>query len=412
MHAAKTNRYSVGLAAALAILALAGCSPKKPAAAQTAPPEVSVVTARRASVPVTMELPGRTSAYLIAQVRARVDGIVRKRSFQEGADVKANQALYQIDPAPYQAALSSAQATQQKAEANLAATSSQAERYKILIGGNAVSKQAYDNAVAAQGQAAADVAAAKAAVASASINLGYTRVVAPISGRSSISQVTQGAYVQGSAATLLTTVQQLDPIYVDLNQSSVAGLQLRRDVASGQLTPNGAGQVKVALTLEDGSQYPLPGTLQFNGVTVDPSTGSVTVRALFPNPKYVLLPGMFVRARIEQGVNDKAILVPIQGVSHNPQGQATALVVGPDNKVVQRTIQTQNTFDNQWVVTGGLNEGERIIVSGVQKVQPGMLVRASETQSQSGLPVEKLAASNASAAAQTSMPAPTIVAAK
>ena len=412
MHTARTNRYSAALAAALAILALAGCSPKKPAAAQAAAPEVGVVTARRTNVPVTMELPGRTSAYLIAQVRARVDGIVQKRSFQEGADVKADQPLYQIDPAPYQAALNSARAAQQKAEANLAATSAQAERDKILIGGNAVSKQAYDNAVAAQGQAAADVAAAKAAVATAGINLGYTKVVAPISGRSSISQVTQGAYVQGSAATLLTTVQQIDPIYVDLNQSSVAGLQLRRDVASGQLTPNGAGQVKVMLTLEDGSQYPLSGTLQFNGVTVDPSTGSVTLRALFPNPKYVLLPGMFVRARIEQGVNDKAILVPIPGVSHNPLGQATALVVGPGNKVVQRTVQTQNTFDNQWVVTGGLDEGERIIVSGAQKVQPGMLVRASETPGQSSLPVEKLAANSAPSVQQAAMPAPAIVAAK
>ncbi|HWW04802.1 efflux RND transporter periplasmic adaptor subunit [Collimonas sp.] len=411
MHAHKTGPYCVGLASALAVLALAGCGPKKTAVTQSAPPQVSVITARRTSVPVTMELPGRTSAYLVAQVRARVDGIVQKRSFQEGADVRAEQALYQIDPAPYRAALNSALAAQQKAEANLAATSSQAERYKILIGGNAVSKQAYDNAVAAQGQAAADVAAAKAAVASASINLGYTRVVAPISGRSSISQVTQGAYVQGNAATLLTTVQQIDPIYVDLSQSSVAGLQLRRDVASGQLTPSGAGQVKVALTLEDGSQYPLSGTLQFNGVTVDPSTGSVTVRALFPNPKYVLLPGMFVRARIEQGVNDKAILVPIPGISHNPQGQATALVVGADNKVVQRTIQTQNTFDNQWVVTGGLSDGERIIVSGVQKVQPGMLVRASETPGQTRVAMEKPTASDAAAGQQTSVPAPTIIAA-
>ncbi len=412
MHIPTTDRYYVGLASALAILALAGCSPKKPAAAQSAPPEVSVVTAHRTSVPVTMELPGRTSAYLVAQVRARVDGIVQKRSFQEGADVKANQALYQIDPAPYRAALNSAQATRQKAEANLAATSSQAERYKILIGGNAISKQAYDNAVAAQGQAAADVAAAKAAVATASINLGYTRVVAPISGRSSISQVTQGAYVQGSAATLLTTVQQIDPIYVDLNQSSVAGLQLRRDIASGQLTPSGAGQVKVALTLEDGSQYPLTGTLQFNGVTVDPSTGSVTVRALFANPKYVLLPGMFVRASIEQGVNDKAFLLPIPGVTHNAKGQATTLVVGADNKVAQRTIQAQNTFDNQWVVTGGLNDGDRIIVSGLQKVQPGMLVRASEAPDQSRLTPEKLAAAATQPRPQSALPGATIVAAK
>ncbi|WP_304360901.1 efflux RND transporter periplasmic adaptor subunit [Collimonas fungivorans] len=377
------------------LLSLAACGPAKQAAPKAAAPQVSVITARRTSVPVSTELPGRTSAYLVAQVRARVDGIVQKRSFQEGADVKANQALYQIDPAPYRAALNSALAALQKAEANLVATSSQADRYKILIGGNAVSKQAYDNAVAAQGQAAADVAAAKAAVATASINLGYTNVVSPIAGRSSVSQVTQGAYVQGSAATLLTTVQQIDPIYVDLNQPSVAGLQLRRDVASGQVKLNGADQVKVTLTLEDGSQYPLTGTLQFNGVTVDPSTGSVTVRAIFPNPKYVLLPGMFVHARIQQGVNDRAILVPIPGVSHDPQGHATALVVGPDNKVVQRTLQTQDTLGNSWVVTAGLNEGERVIVSGGQKVLPGMLVAASETPSRQ--PAAQAVAANAAA---------------
>jgi membrane fusion protein (multidrug efflux system) len=188
--------------------------------------------------------------------------------------------------------------------------------------------------------------------------------------------------VQASAATLLTTVQQIDPIYIDLNQSSVAGLQLRRAVANGQVKPNGPQQAKVALTLEDGTLYPLTGTLQFSGITVDPGTGSVTVRAVFPNPDHVLLPGMFVRARIEQGVNDKALLVPIPGVSHNPQGQATTLVVGPDNKVMQRTIQTQNTLGDKWVVTAGLNQGERVIVAGVQKVQPGMLVQAVEAPSQ------------------------------
>jgi len=408
----KTHWRCTGLASTLAVLALAGCGPARPATPQSSTPEVTVVTVQRASVPVTVELPGRTSAFLIAQVRARIDGIVQKRSFQEGADLKANQPLYQIDPAPYRAALNSAEATQQKAEANLATTTAQAERYKILVSGNAVSKQAYDNAVAAQLQGAADVAAAKAAVATAKINLGYTSVVSPITGRSSISQVTQGAYVQGSAATLLTTVQQIDPIYVDLNQASVAGLQLRRDVASGQLKLNGPDQAKVTLTLEDGTQYPLTGTLQFSGITVDPGTGSVTVRALFPNPKYVLLPGMFVHARIEQGVNDKALLVPIPGVTHNPQGQATTLVVGPDNKVVQRTIQTQNTFGDKWVVTGGLNEGERVIVAGLQKVQPGMLVQAVEPQSQTAPATVKADAAGAPVTRQTPAPAQTIVASK
>jgi membrane fusion protein (multidrug efflux system) len=410
MYLYKTNRCGAALAATLALLSLAACGPAKQAAPAPAPPQVSVITARRTSVPVSTELPGRTSAYLVAQVRARVDGIVQKRSFQEGADVKANQALYQIDPAPYRAALDSAQAARQKAEANLAAASSQAERYKILIGGNAVSKQAYDNAVAAQGQAAADVAAARAAVATASINLGYTSVMSPITGRSSVSQVTQGAYVQASAATLLTTVQQIDPIYVDLNQPSIAGLQLRRDVASGQVKLNGAGQAKVTLTLEDGSQYPLAGTLQFNGVTVDPNTGSVTVRAIFPNPKYVLLPGMFVHARIEQGVNDQAFLVPIAGVSHDPQGQATAFVVGADRKVVQRTLQAQDMAGGNWVVTAGLSEGDKVIVSGGQKVQAGMLVDASAAPNPLQPPLAPGAAPGAPAAPQG--PAPAIVASK
>jgi membrane fusion protein (multidrug efflux system) len=314
----------------------------------------------------------------VAQVRARVDGIVLRREFTEGADVKAGQRLYQIDPAPYRAALDSALAALQKAQANLAAMNAQAERYKILIGGNGVSKQEYDNAVAAQAQAAADVAASAAAVQIARINLGYTDVVSPITGRIGVSLVTPGAYVQASAATLMTTVQQMDPIYVDLNQSSVQGLQLRRDVASGRVKVDGSDSAKVTLFLEDGTQYPLAGTLQFTDVTVDPSTGSVTVRAVFPNPDHVLLPGMFVRARIDQGVDDTAMLVPQVGVTHDPQGQATALVVGPDNKVALRIIQATRTLGDQWVVQGGLDEGERVIVAGVQKAQPGILVHAVE----------------------------------
>jgi membrane fusion protein, multidrug efflux system len=366
------------LSAALAVLG--GCVQAKQQPPLPTPPEVTVVTVHKEPVPVTTELPGRTSAYVVAQVRARVDGIVQKREFKEGADVKAGQRLYQIDPAPYRAALDSTLATLQKAQANLAAMSSQAERYKILVGGNGVSKQEYDNAIAAQAQAAADVASSNAAVQTARINLGYTDVVSPISGRIGPSQVTQGAYVQASAATLLTTVQQIDPIYVDLNQTSVAGLQLRRDVASGRLKLNGPGEAKVTLTLEDGTQYPVTGKLRFTDITVDPGTGSVTVRGIFPNPHQVLLPGMFVRARIDLGVDDTAMLVPQVGVTHNPQGQATALVVGPDNKVVSHIIQATRTLGDQWVVEGGLDEGERVIVAGVQKVQPGILVRAVEAQ--------------------------------
>ena len=212
----------------------------------------------------------------------------------------------------------------------------------------------------------------------ARINLGYTDVVSPISGRIGPSQVTQGAYVQASAATPMATVQQIDPIYVDLTQSSVEGLQLRRDVASGRLKLNGADQAKVTLLLEDGTEYPQSGTLQFTDITVDPGTGSVTVRAIFPNPQSVLLPGMFMRARIDQGVDNTAMLVPQVGVTHNPQGQAAALVVGPDNKLASRTILATRTLGDQWVVQSGLNEGERVVIAGMQKVQPGMAVRAVE----------------------------------
>jgi membrane fusion protein (multidrug efflux system) len=342
------------------------------------PPQVSVLTVHRGSVPFSIELPARTSAWLVAQIRARVDGIVQQREFREGADVKAGQRLFAIDPAPYNAALDSARASLQKAQANLASASALVERYTVLAGANAVSKQDYDNAVAAQGQAQADVAGGQALVHTAQINLAYTSVISPIAGRTGPSLVTQGAYVQGSAATLLATVQQIDPIYVDITQSSVAGLQLRQEFASGRLKASGPGQASVLLTLEDGSQYPQAGRIEFSDITVNPSTGSVTLRALFPNPQQLLLPGMFVRARIEEGVRDNVLLVPQVAVTHDPQGQATALVVGPDNRVARRTLQLAGTRGDRWVVAGGLQDGERVIVAGVQKVQPGALVQAAE----------------------------------
>jgi membrane fusion protein (multidrug efflux system) len=369
----------VAACSVLLALAIAGCGGSNAASSPASEvPEVSVVTVHKGSVPITTELPGRTSPVAVAQVRGRVDGIVLARDFKEGADVKENQRLFQIDPAPYRAALDSATATLARAQANLAAAAVLEERYKILVDGNGVSKQDYDNAVAGQGQAAADVAAGKAAVQTAKINLGYTDVVSPIEGRIGASVVTQGAYVQASAATLMATVQQIDPIYVDLNQSSLQGLQLRRDVASGKLKLNGPGQAEVTLFLEDGTQYPLPGTLQFTDITVDPGTGSVTVRALFPNPRGELLPGMFVRARIDEGVNDNVVLVPQVAVAHDPSGKATALVVGSDDKVSLRTIQATRTDGSQWVVEGGLSDGEKVIVAGVQKVTPGTVVRATE----------------------------------
>jgi membrane fusion protein (multidrug efflux system) len=369
--------YRTMLTAAAAVIVLAACSKAQtPAAAQ--PSQVSVVTVHGTTVPVTVELPGRTNAYLVAQVRARVDGIVFKRDYKEGTDVKAGQRLYQIDPAPYIASFNSAKAALQKAQANVVALNAQVQRFKPLVEGNAVSKQDYDNAVSSAGQAEADVASGKAAVDTAQINLGYTDVVSPISGRAGISQVTQGAYVQANQATLMTTVQQIDPIYVDLTQSSTEGLQLRRDVASGKLKLNGPDQVKVKLLLEDGTEYSQPGSLQTTDITVDPNTGTVTVRALFPNPNSVLLPGMFVRARVEEGVTEHAFLVPQAGVTHDQKGQATALVVAPDNKVELRTLQLRGTQGDQWIVDGGLQEGDRVVVGGVQKVQPGVAVIATE----------------------------------
>jgi membrane fusion protein (multidrug efflux system) len=339
------------------------------------PPDVVVVPARAASVPVVVELPGRTNPYRVAQVRARVDGIVLKREFTEGADVKAGQRLYQIDPGPYQAALASAQATLGRARANVRAVDALAARYKQLVVTRAVSQQEYDNAVASLGQALADVASGQADVRTASINLGYTDVTSPITGRTGISQVTEGAYVQASQATLMTTIQQIDPIHVDLNQSSVESLRLRRDIASGKVKTSGPHGARVNIILEDGTQYRLPGRLEFTDITVDPGTGSVTIRVIVPNPDHLLLPGMFVRARVEEGTVEDAVLVPQAGVSHTPQGQAAVLLVGDDGKVVQRTVQALRTLGSDWVVTGGLQAGERVIVSGLQRARPGMAVR-------------------------------------
>ncbi|MGH8142120.1 MAG: efflux RND transporter periplasmic adaptor subunit [Steroidobacteraceae bacterium] len=376
------GRYALRLiyaAGVIAALALAGCDGSPQATqAQQPPLQVGVVTVHPQGVMVTSELPGRTSAYLVAQVHARVDGIVLRREFKEGAQVKRGQRLYQIDPAPYQAALDGAKAALQKAQANLTSTAAQAGRYKVLVAANAISKQDYDNAVAAQLQAAADVAGAKAALETAQINLGYTDVRSPIGGTIGVSSVTPGAYVQASAATLMATVQQTDPIYVDVTQSTADLLRLRRELASGALQSAGPNEARLQLVLEDGSIYPLPGKLEMTDITVDQTTGSVTIRAIFPNPHQVLLPGMFVRARLQEGINDKAILVPEVGVTHDASGQPTALIVGPDNKVELRTVKANRTDGGDWVVDSGLNPGDRVIVSGVQKVQPGMTVRPVE----------------------------------
>lgn len=334
-----------------------------------------MVTVQSTAVPVVTELPGRTSPFLVSEVRARVDGIVRKRLFSEGQEVQAGKSLYEIDPAPYQAALGSALAQQKKAEANVTVTVAQELRSQTLVNGNAISKQAYETAVAARQQAEADLAAARAAVQVARLNLSYTRVDAPIAGRTSVSQVTQGAYVQAGAATLLTTVQQIDPIYVDLKEPSVDGLRLRRALDAGQVSADALGRLKVTLLLEDGTAYALPGKLQYTGISVDPATGAVSLRALFPNPRGVLLPGMFVRARVEQGVNPDALLVPAVAVSHDPQGEATTLVVDAGNVVRQRVLATAGLQGTNWVVTGGLRPGERVAVSNLQQIHPGQQVR-------------------------------------
>ncbi|TKC89774.1 efflux RND transporter periplasmic adaptor subunit [Trinickia terrae] len=383
------------ISVATAAVFLAACGQKQSAPPQQTP-EVGVVTIQQSSVPVVTELPGRTNAFLVAQVRARVDGIVLSRDFTEGSEVKAGQRLYKIDPAPYIASLNNAKATLARAEANLVSTTAQANRYKVLVAANAVSKQDYDNAVASQGQAAADVAAGKAQVQTAQINLGYTDVISPITGRTGVSQVTPGAYVQASQATLMDTIQQLDPVYVDLTQSSLDGLKLRRDVQEGRVKTSGPSAAKVSLILEDGRTYSEPGKLQFSDVTVDQTTGSVTIRAIFPNPNRVLLPGMFVRARIEEGVNDRAMLVPQIGVSHNQKGDAIALVVGPDNKVAPHTLVTTGMNGPNWVVESGVQPGDRVIVQGTEKVRPGMEVKAVPAQ---------LAESPASGAAAGQAPA-------
>ncbi|TDR82964.1 efflux RND transporter periplasmic adaptor subunit [Paludibacterium purpuratum] len=356
--------------AALALVFAAGLSAcDKGAAGQqqvATAPRVGVVAIAPQRVALDTELPGRTAAHTLAEVRPQVGGIVLKRLFTEGADVKAGQPLYQIDPATYRASA-------QSAEANLAALKLKVDRYKQLIAINAVGQQDYDDAVSAlkQAQAAADTAR---------INLGYTRVLAPVSGRIGKSTVTEGALVTADQATALTTIQALDPIYVDVTRSSGELLQLKQQLASGTLKSAGADAARVRLVLEDGSAYPLEGKLQFTDVTVDPSTGAVTLRAEFPNPKHALLPGMFVRAKLIEGVNEQAILVQQDAISHNEKGEAVAMVVGAGNKVEARVVQTPRAVGNRWLVSQGLKPGDRVIVEGLQYVRPGMPVQATPAQ--------------------------------
>ena len=364
--------------AALAAIALtlAACGQGKGGAAgqgHGGPTPVGVIVAKTEAVPLTSELTGRTSAYLVSEVRPQVGGIIKARLFQEGGYVRAGQPLYQIDPATYQAAYNSAAAGLAQAQAAATAAKLKADRYKGLVEINAVSKQDNDDAQAASLQAAANVAAQRAAVDSARINLGYTKVLAPISGRVGKSTVTPGALVTASQANALATVQDLSKVYVDLTQSSADMLKLQSALNSGQLGRSGSAQV--TLKLEDGSTYPVPGRLEFSDVTVDPTTGSVGLRATFDNPNGVLLPGMYVRAILGKGVANDGMLIPQAAVSRDPKGNATVMVVGAKNAAEPRQIVATQTVGDKWLVTSGLKPGDQVIVEGLQKVRPGAPVK-------------------------------------
>jgi membrane fusion protein (multidrug efflux system) len=374
--------------------ALAACSSGKTAAPPNPPPEVGVVTLHPQPVTITTDLPGRTVAYRVAEVRPQVSGVILKRLFIEGGEVKAGQQLYQIDPAPFQANLESAQASLARAQATLTSARLLVQRYKPLTEAHAVSQRDYDNAVAAQDQAAADVASAKAAVDTAHINLAYTRVLSPISGRTGRSSVTEGALVDANQRTALMVVQQLDPIYVDVTQPSTILLRLQREFASGQLKKVGEAQAQAKLILEDDTPYEPTGKLQFAEVAVDSGTGSVTLRAVFPNPQHILLPGMFVHEQLEEGVNEQGLLVSQRAISHNSLGDATTMVVGADNTVSTRVIKTERAIGDQWLVSGGVAAGDRVIVVGLQRLGSGVVKVTPKEVPPEPLNSEQIAAAN------------------
>ena len=387
----------------LGALLFSGCGKPPADRPPAATPEVAVVTIAPTPVTLTRELPGRTSPHLIAEVRPQVGGIIQQRLFVEGSDVQAGQVLYQIDPAPYAAVVASAEAalaraktgktvaeaTLARAEANLTPLRLKADRYKELVPVKAVSSQDLDDATAALHQGEADIQSAKAAIEGANaeigvaeaalqtarIDLAYTKVTAPIAGRIGKSMVTTGALVKASQDNSLATIQELDPIYIDFTQSSVERLKLMEELNRGQIKAGGSNQAKIRLLLEDGSSYPEEGTLKFSDVTVDPSTGSVTLRALFPNPHHLLLPGMFVRGIVQEGVREQGILVPQQGVTRNPAGEALVMVVGAEDKVEPRVIKVDRTIGNDWLVNDGLRAGDRVMMEGFQRARPGTQVK-------------------------------------
>jgi membrane fusion protein (multidrug efflux system) len=367
--------YFLAAMAVSAVLPAAGCGERKQSAPPAPVPEVAVLTVRPEQVELTTELPGRISAYRVAEIRPQVNGIVLKRMFREGADVASGEVLYQIDPAPYQSALMNARASLSRAEANLPAVRSRAERYKDLVSDKAVSQQDYDDAAAALKQAEAEVDYWKAAAETARINLAYTRVTAPISGRIGRSAVTEGALVTAHQPLAMATIQQLDPIYMDVPQSTAELLRLKSRLKAGHLDRSGADQKKVQLVLEDGTTYPQEGTLEFQDVSVDPTTGSVILRVVFPNPQGVLLPGMFERAVVKEGVNRRAILIPQQSVSRDPKGNPGVLIVDAEEKVQPRMLGIDRAIGDRWLVSSGLASGDRVIVEGIQRVRPGASVK-------------------------------------
>lgn len=382
MHPTQILRtLSFGVLASITLAACQGDKQQAGMGGQRPPAQVAVVTLKQEDVALKSELPGRTVATRQAEVRPQVSGIIQERLFEEGSEVEAGQQLYLIDPARYQAALSTAKANLARANANFNTSETQYRRYKELIKDKAVSQLDYDNAEAAYLQGQAEVSVAKAAVETAEIDLAYTKVLAPISGRIGKSNVTEGALVTAGQASTLATIHQLDPIYVDLAQPAKELLNLRRLAMSGALTRDSLGQVH--LRLEDGSLYEHAGTMQFSEMSVNESTGNVTVRALVPNPDNLLLPGLFVRAVLEEGVREKALLVPQRGVTRNRQGVATALVVNADNIVEAREVAVGRTIgNNQWLVESGLKAGDRVIVEGLQKTAPGAPVQPVELGSE------------------------------
>jgi membrane fusion protein (multidrug efflux system) len=353
-------KWKAASAAFVGVLSLTACNHQPPPPAPPAA-EVATITVARQPVLLTTELPGRTSPYLIAEIRPQVSGLIQKRLFTEGSDVQAGQALYQIDPAPLQAAHDSARA-------NVTALRLRVERFKEALVDKAVSQQAYDDAEAALKQA-------EAALEMAGINLGYARIASPISGRIGRSTVTDGAIVTAYQPVALATIQQLDPIYVDVPQSTTELLRLQHRIEEGRISSNGADTKQVQLILGDGTKYPLEGTLQFRDVSVDPTTASVILRAVFPNPNGLLLPNMFVRAVVKEGVNEQAILIPQQAVSRDTKGNPVALIVGAESKVEMRPLTAERAIGDQWLVTSGLAPGDRVIVEGIQKVRPGVVVK-------------------------------------